>query len=326
MEVPVVGLARAWIAACCWLVAGAAAADPPAPELPAAIAALGLDAAQQRLWNEGLALETRESFQASTERYAALAAAHPESVFLAWRIARNHWRYGERLPVDAKAERREAFTRSHEWAERALAGDPECGECVFWTMASMGRLATTVGVVSSARMAAPIAALIDRGIALHPTSSDNEWNHTMGNLYLAASAYYRLLPEWAWLDWVIGVHGDKDRALEYIEQALAIAPMRIDYHIEHGVVLTCLGVERGNAAALARGRRALTHARMLPHLLGTDAIDQQSAALLLEKPELACGYSRDGFIDLSGLQASEGRAQRGASRAKPGPGVQAGAL
>jgi len=122
------------------------------------------------------------------------------------------------------------------------------------------------------------------------------------DLYLAASAFYRLLPDWAWLDWMIGVHGDKQRALDYIERALAIAPMRVDYHLEHGVVLTCLGVERGDAAALARGRRALAHARTLPHLLGTDAIDQQNAAILLEKPELACSYSRDGFIDWSGVK------------------------
>ena len=39
-----------------------------------------------------------------------LAAAHPESAFLAWRIARNHWRRGERLPLDAKHERLAAFT------------------------------------------------------------------------------------------------------------------------------------------------------------------------------------------------------------------------
>lgn len=291
--------ARAWVAAICAVAfAGAAPPDPPAADPPAAIAALGLDAAQARLWREGLALERSESFLASNQRYEQLAAAHPESAFLAWRIARNHWRQGERLPVSAKDDRRAAFTRSLEWAQRSLERDPDCGECVLWAVVARGRLATTVGVIASVPMVKPMAGLIDRGIALQPTSRDNEWNTTLGNLYYAASAFYRVAPDGVWVEWVIGARGDKDRALDYIERAIAISPMRVDYRLEHGVVLTCIGVERGDAAALARGRSELAVARTMPHHLGTDAVDQKNAEILLAQPELACGYSRDGFIDL----------------------------
>jgi tetratricopeptide (TPR) repeat protein len=289
--------ARLAAAACALALVGASAPDP-AP--PAAIAALGLDPAQARLWSEGLALETRESFAASNQRYEVLAAAHPDSVFLAWRVARNHWRYGEHLAPEAKEERRAAFTQSLEWAKRALAKDPNCGECVFWTMVSMARLATTNGAVASARMAAPMAELIDRGIALQPTSRDNDWNTTLGNLYFAAAAFYRVVPDWPGVTLLIGVRGDKDRALDYIERAIAISPMRVDYHLERGVVLTCIGTERGDESALERGRRELASARAMTHHLGTDAVDQHNAEILLQQPELACGYQRDGFLDLSG--------------------------
>ena len=78
-------------------------------------------------------------------------------------------------------------------------------------------------------MVAPMAGLIDRGIALQPTSRDNEWNTTLGNLYYAASAFYRVAPDWPGVEWVIGTRGDKDRALDYIERAIAISPMRVDY-------------------------------------------------------------------------------------------------
>jgi hypothetical protein len=286
-----VARARTLLAACAAAVALASAAtsEPAAPDAPAD---LGLDAAQQQIWSEGLAFERSESFEASNQRYTALADAHPDSAFLAWRVARNYWRRGEQLPAGAKEQRRTAFASSLEWAQRSLERDPECGECVLWTMVSMGRLATTEGVMSSARMAAPMAALIERGIALHPTSRDNEWNQTLGNIYLAASAFYRVVPDWPLVGFAIGVRGNKDLALDYIERAIAIAPMRIDYQVEHGVVLTCLGVERGDAALLARGREAFQRARILPHLLGTDAVDQKNAALLAERPELACGCSR----------------------------------
>src|SRR5437762_3445137 len=96
------------VAALCGLLAltGAAAPDPPAAELAAAVAALQLDPAQVKLWSEGHALEERESFAASNQHYEVLANAYPKSAFLAWHVARNHWRRGERLPIDAKDERR----------------------------------------------------------------------------------------------------------------------------------------------------------------------------------------------------------------------------
>jgi len=302
MKLPFPRRARAIaLAGACALALGASP-DRSAEDLPGAVAALGLDAAQTNLWSEGLALERRESFVESNQRYEQLAAAHPESAFLAWHVARNQWRQGERLPIDAKDARRVAFERAREWGERSLARDPDCGECVFWTMVSMSRLATTHGVLSSSQLAAPIAALIDRGIALQPTSRDNEWNTTLGNLYFAASAFYRVVPDWPGIDLLIGVRGDKDRALDYIERAIAISPMRLDYHLERGVILTCIGHDRGDGAALERGRRELIQARSMPHLLGTDAIDQQNADVLLARPDLACGYQRDGFVDLRGAQ------------------------
>jgi tetratricopeptide (TPR) repeat protein len=304
MKQPLLACVRAIaLFATCALVLGAAP-DRSAEDLPAAVAVLGLDAAQARLWREGLALERRESFVESNQRYEQLATAHPESAFLAWRVARNQWRQGERLPISAKDERRAAFERAREWAERSLARDPGCGECVFWTMVSMSRLATTLGVLSSAQMAAPIAALIDRGIALHPDTRDNEWNTTLGNIYFAASAFYRVIPDWPGTELVIGVRGDKDRALDFIERAIAISPMRLDYHLERGVILTCIGSEHSDAAALERGRRELTATRGMPHLLGTDAVDEKNADILLARPELACGYQRDGFVDLRGAKSA----------------------
>src|SRR5262249_37663008 len=118
----------------------------------------------------------------------------------------------------------------------------------------------------------------------------------------AASAFYRVAPDWPGVQMLIGAHGDKDRALDYIDRAIAISPMRLDYHLERGVILTCIGHERGDAAALERGRQELAQARGMPHLLGTDAVDQKNAEILLTSPELACGYQRDGFVELHGAK------------------------
>ena len=294
------------------LLASASAAEAPVAArdangreaVPTELAAL-LDARQRRQWREAYALEVSGDFDGAIEGYEPLAQAYPDSAFLAWRLARNHWRHGEVLPRDAKEARRKTFEQALHWADRSITAAPDCGECVFWKMASMGRLATTVGALESARMAQPIAELIDRGIALDPSYSDNEWNHTKGNLYLAASSFYRLLPEWFWLEYAIGVRGDKKRALGYIERAMEIAPQRVDYHIEMGAVLLCLESQGADGDYGKRGREVLGRARTLEHHLVTDALDQEHAQELLDNPELACGYSRDGFMDFSGVKEGQ---------------------
>ncbi|MEM7410366.1 MAG: hypothetical protein AAF430_09045 [Myxococcota bacterium] len=284
---------------------GVAASNGAAAEgVPHELATL-LDAKQRTAWRKAYAREVAGDFDSAIAGYEPLARAHPDSAFIAWRMARNHWRSGEMLPLNAKEPRRQAFNRALEWADRSLTAAPECGECVFWKMASMGRLATTVGALESARLAQPMAELIDRGIALEPTYADNDWNHTKANLYLAASSFYRLLPEWFWLEYAIGVRGDKKRALGYIEQAMAITPDRIDYHLEMGAVLLCLASREETHDYAARGRQVLERARTLEHRLTTDAIDQEHAQLLLDQPDTACGYSRDGFMDFSGIKEGQ---------------------
>jgi hypothetical protein len=124
------------------------------------------DPVLRALWAEGLELERREELLESTRCYEAIAEAVPSSVFIRWRIARNCWRYGERLPMDDKRGRLEAFGAATKWAERSLELDEECGECVLWKLAAMGRLATTGSVIKAAHSASRIARLIDLGPAV----------------------------------------------------------------------------------------------------------------------------------------------------------------
>ena len=264
---------------------------------------LALDAASA-IWSEGLALERERVVRGFEPALRPRSRpAHPESAFLAWRIARNYWRQGERLAAAAKDERRAAFTRSLEWAQRSLERDPTAAS------ACSGRWCRGAGSPPRQAWSRPRAWRAD-GRADRPrhrapsrpratTSGTNARQHL-----LAASAFYRVVPDWPLVDLAIGVRGNKERALDYIERAVAISPMRIDYQVEHGVVLTCIGVERGDAAVLARGTRgapARAH-DAAPARHGRASI-RRMRRLLLERPELACGYSRDGFIDLSGVEA-----------------------
>jgi tetratricopeptide (TPR) repeat protein len=257
------------------------------------------DPVLRALWIEGLALERREELLESTRRYEAIAEVVPGSAFIHWRIARNYWRFAERLPMDDKQGRLGYFGRADDWAGRSLEIDEGCGECVLWKVAALGRLATTRGLFQAAGSASTIADLIERGIALNPDHSDDPRNVTLANLYYAGAAFYRIVPDWIWLRLVIGVRGDRQRALEYIHRAIEISEPRVDYQVELGAVLLCMGTEDAEVARVEEGREVLRAALALDDYQSTDHFDREHAAILLVEPGRACGYSRDGWIDMA---------------------------
>ena len=61
-------------------------------------------------------LERSGEILESTRRYEALAAALPQSAFIRWRISRNYWRFGDRLPLDDKRQRLHFFGLAMRWA------------------------------------------------------------------------------------------------------------------------------------------------------------------------------------------------------------------
>jgi hypothetical protein len=273
--------------------------DPSESTLPPELGAAQADPVVETLWIEGLEFERREDLLASSRRYEAIAQALPESPFIRWRISRNYWRYAERLTPSEKRERIQHFELSDDWATRSLELDPDCGECILWKLASMGRLATSAGVLEAMHLASTIGDMIERGIALNPAHHDGRANVTLANLYYAGAAFYRIVPDQFWAEWVIGVRGDKRRSLEYIRKAVAISEPRVDYQVELGAVLLCLGHELRDPQRIEEGRWALQTAMDIPYFQGTDPIDVEHARALMAEPQSACSYSRDGWIEAS---------------------------
>jgi len=256
------------------------------------------DASLRNLWAEGLGLAVEEDLLASAQRYELIAGEVPEESYTYWRIARNHWRYGESLPIDAKEERVRHFEIAEDWAGRGLSVDPDCAPCMLWKFVSMGRQATTKGLLTAVRDVREMDRLIKRGIQLKPAHADYAGNATLGNLYYSGAVFYRVIPDWFWLRWFLGVRGDRDKSLEYARHAVAISGMRVDYRVELGAVLLCLGTQKSRESAINEGRLVLEEAAGLADFLSTDHLDKDHAQILLESPEKACGYSRDGFIDM----------------------------
>jgi len=267
------------------------------------------DPALRDLWSQGLAAERAERLIESAGIYELIVGRVPEESYTYWRIARDYWRHGESLPLEDKEGRIRYFELAESWAGRGISIDPECAACMLWKFVAMGRQATTRGLLSAVRDVREMDELLTRGIALQPDHRDGAGNSTLGNLYYAAAVFYRVVPDWWWLRLFVGVKGDKDRSLEYARRAVEISGNRVDYRVELGAVLLCLGTTRGDAARLGEGLAVLREARALDDYLSTDPLDKAHATTLMASPEKACGYSRDGFIDVESLK-EQARAHR----------------
>jgi len=255
------------------------------------------------LWREGLRLERDEYLLESAARYELIVGQVPEEAFTYWRIARNYWRHGEGLPVEDGEERLRYFELAEDWSARGLSIDPECAPCMLWKFVSMGRQATTRGLLTAVSDAGEMDRLLKQGIALQPSFADDSANSTLGNLYYAGAVFYRVAPDWFWVKWVLGMRGDKDLSLEFARKAVAMAEMRVDYRVELGASLLCYGASRKKPLAIIEGFEVLRQAEELDPYLSTDHLDKAHALVLLSEPQKACGYSRDGFIDVDEVGA-----------------------
>ncbi len=254
------------------------------------------------LWARAIEDETAGRQLAAARCYREIVHRLPGESHAYWRLARTYWRHGDRQTDDTR--RVEYFGLARRWAERGLAVDAECGACCLYEFLAMASTATTRGIFSAMSEARGMAAALDRGIRLRPMEADNEWNTTLGNLYVAASHFYRVTPESFWLKLAIGVAGDRERAVAYARAAHAMASMRVDYTVALGAALLCAGTADDAPVLVSEGSAVLRRVPDLPTLRPeVDANYRRHAIELAARPERACDYSPDGWVDVEGALA-----------------------
>ena len=270
------------------------------------------------LWDEARALERRgrslerdhpheavESYLGAAAHFERITRKRPQLVTAYWRSARAIWGAGDTLPFEARELRVEYFERAEALSARGLEVDPDCAECMLWKFAAMGRLRTTRGLWTSLAQLDDMAGLLDRAIALEPTHTDGAGSSTLGNLHYASAIFYRVFPDWFWIGWLLGVRGDKERALDHIQDALSRHPTRLDYQIELGSQLLCLGSSRGDEARLREGAQVLRAAVVREPETQDDVREIAAAHIMLEQPSKSCGFAGDTWIEIDRRQALE---------------------
>jgi hypothetical protein len=127
---------------------------------------------------------------------------------------------------------------------------------------------------------------------------DNDDTSSLGNLYYSSATFNRMLPDWFFMKWLVGVRGDKWKALEHSRKALDLHPNRLDFKIEVATQLLCIGTAKKKKARLAEGRRIMEEAIALVPETEDERREVYFAKKLLEEPKQACGYTGDDIVDI----------------------------
>ncbi len=242
--------------------------------------------------------EDKKVYGESMQHFLELNKLVPESPYVMWRLARIHWIYAENLDINDKEGRMKYFGDGLAWAEKGIALNPNCAECYLYRFGNLGRISTTKGLMSSISSAKDLSRTIAKAIELKPQHGDAYYNREEANAYYASGVFYRIIPDWLIIKWIAGVRGDKMKALEHIQKAAELIPARVDYQVELGAIYLCLAEDKGMEEMRELGNATLRHAIDMKQVLPTDALDKEYAKGFLKDPRGACGFSRDGIVEL----------------------------
>ncbi len=231
----------------------------------------------------------------------AYVSTHPDDPEALWRLARALYEKGELLAGKVPdAERLPIYERVQALSRRVQTLDPNNGQGWLWDGVGMGRVATAKGVLSQLFTADDIERLWMRALQTSTRYASASGNSTFpGDVYNGLGQFYRLCPDWAAMKWISGTRGDIDKSVAYNRKLVEAEPRRIEAVKELGVSLLCKAEKQGDAAAAAEGRMWLEKALAIPGTFPTEKIDHQQIPVILARASEACGYSRDGWEDVS---------------------------
>lgn len=230
-------------------------------------------------------------------------AENPNDVEAIWRQARNLYQRGEILAqAGATPEQRmRMYQEAQAKSQRVQQLAPEHPQGWFWEGTALGRIATTQGVLQSLFIADDIEALWLKTTEMkgYEYRSSNDAASFPGDVYFALGQFYRLCPDWTIVQMFIGTKGDIDESIRWHRKGVAFSPSRPEMSKELGVSLLCKANREGDAAAMAEGKKWLNKALAMPSQKTTDDIDKKQIPIILSRADDACGYSRDGWQEVS---------------------------
>ena len=222
-------------------------------------------------------------------------AANPNDADLYFHVVRFMFDVAEVWDrTDKTIDRRGYYEHMVELCDRGLAIDPHHSNLRFSRGAALGRVATTRGVLASMSLVKPI---LDTWLSVaaedHRYRSIGGEHHMPCDAFLGLGVALRLLPDSWFVQVFTGIRGDLTSSLDWLTKADQCEANRIAVVKELGVTQLCYGKKRKDPASTVAGQATLNRLAKLTPRHEKERIDLAHGTMILENPNLACGYSRD---------------------------------
>jgi tetratricopeptide (TPR) repeat protein len=181
----------------------------------------------------GIAATEARDLKTALQHFQAALALDSMNYEANWRAALTLGLMGDPYPMSAKSPERDSlYARAERYAKRAVAANPAGADGHFALAASLGRAALMVGPEEKIRRAALIRSEALRALAINPRHDGayhvlGRWNAEIMRLP-ALSRFFaknflgaRVFNQASW-----------DKAIFYMEKAVALDPGRIYHHLE----------------------------------------------------------------------------------------------
>jgi hypothetical protein len=214
-------------------------------------------------------------------------------------IARSWFQHLEGNDAYDSKQRLEIYQKNLEVLEEGIAKAPDDVHLKFAYGVLYGRIGTTRGVLASLRSADDIEnAWLAAANSDYRYGSINLQEELPCDAFLALGIFYRLVPD-SWLVKAIsGTRGDLDKSLDMQQKGLACSGPRIRNYKELAATQMCIGTKRNQPEMIQAGRDSVNAYLAIEPKNQAEIVDIKHGIMLLQDPEAACGYSRDGQQDL----------------------------
>ena len=220
----------------------------------------------------------------------------PEDKDLYWHYIRFGYEKGETVSrTDPNMDKVAFYQDLVDHADKGLELDATNPHLYFAHGVALGRLGTTRGILSSLFTAKTIEQDWLKAIQSDIRYSSIGREEVLPcDLHQALGQFYRLVPDWWIVRLLAGTRGDLDKSLHHLQIADRCAADRIQVVKELGVTQLCIAQKKRDDDMTEKGKATLTRMLQLTPEVATDHIDMRHARKLLNQPDLACEYSRDG--------------------------------
>lgn len=176
--------------------------------------------------------------KAALEFYKGALETDPANYEAAWKLARAYVDVGEKLS-DTK-ERRSYYEKGYEYAQKAVAINPNGAKGHLFLSIAIGRVALDAGAKERVKLSKEVKSEVDKALALDP-QDDSAW-HVLGR-------WHRRLSTLSWIEknfanmFLGGVpkEASMENAVDCFKKAIQLNPSHINHHLELAITYEEMG-------------------------------------------------------------------------------------